>query len=51
MGVAAILLIMPKVLIHCQIRNSFTSETIKSILRGITSIDIPTQVGMEPIDF
>ena len=35
LGVAAVLLIMPKVLIHCRIRNSFTISTMKDLLKDL----------------
>lgn len=50
-GVAATLLIMPKVLIHCRIKNSFTKRTMRNILRGITDVQVPTEMGFEIIDF
>lgn len=51
LGLAATLLIMPKVLIHCRINNSFTKDTIRDILQNIRSVQIPTEVGLETIDF
>jgi len=51
LGLAATLLIMPKVLIHCRIRNSFAKDTIQDILQGITMIQIPTETGLETINF
>lgn len=50
-GVAATLLIMPKVLIHCRIRNSFTKATMLIILEGIKDSQVATEAGYEPIDF
>lgn len=51
LGVAATLLIMPKVLIHCRISNSFAKDTIQNILQVITTVQIPTEIGLEVINF
>jgi len=51
LGVAAVLLIISKVLIHCRIRNNFTKQTMKDILKDLTSIEIPTEIGFKVIDF
>jgi hypothetical protein len=51
LGVAAVLLIMPKVLIHCRIRNSFTTNTMRKILKDLTTVQVPTEAGLEGIDF
>lgn len=51
LGLAAVLLIMPKVLIHCRIRSSFTSNTMKDILKDLTTVQVPTETGLEVIDF
>jgi len=51
LGIAAVILIMPKVLIHCRIRNSFTMHTIKDTLKDLTTVQVPTETGLEVIDF
>ncbi len=51
LGVAAVLLIMPKVLIHCRIRNSFTMSTMRDLLKDLPKLQVPTETGSEVIDF
>jgi DGQHR domain-containing protein len=51
LGVAAILMTMRKVLIHCRLKNSFTKDTMKSVLENIKEIEIPTEHGVEKLDF
>lgn len=51
LGVAAVLLIISKVLIHCRIKNNFTKQMMKDILKDLPSIEIPTEIGYEVIDF
>ncbi|PKP57700.1 hypothetical protein CVT91_10020 [Candidatus Atribacteria bacterium HGW-Atribacteria-1] len=51
LGVSATFSIMPKVLIHCRIINSFSKDTINNILKNIKTIQIPTETGFENIDF
>ncbi len=51
LGVAATLLIMPKVLTHCVIKSSFTTDTMRTILQGVPDIEIHTPNGIETIDF
>lgn len=51
LGVAAVLLIMPKVLVHCSIRSDFSKSTMYDILQGIKKVTVPTETGLENIDF
>jgi len=51
LGVAAVLSIMPKVLVHCRIKNDFGKNTIYNILQNIKNVQIPTEIGLENIDF
>lgn len=51
LGVAAILSIMPKILIHCRIKNDFNQKYFQKILSHIKQAKIPTGSGQEVIDF
>lgn len=51
LGVAAVLMIMPKVLIHCTIRSDFSQQTMKKIMKDLPNIQVPTETGFEQIDF
>lgn len=51
LGVAALLLIMPKVLIHCRLKNRFDKTTIKEVLKDLPAVQVPVETGFEIIDF
>lgn len=51
LGVAAVLLIMPKVLVHCRIKSSFSKHTMKEILKNLPAVQVPTEMGSQTIDF
>jgi DGQHR domain-containing protein len=51
LGTAAVLLIMPKVLIHCRIKGNFNKTTMKELLKSLVTVQIPLETGFETIDF
>jgi len=50
-GVAATVMVLPKVLIHCQIKSDFSKRTMIGIVNHLKAVVIPTEAGMEPLDF
>lgn len=51
LGVAAVLMIMPKVLIHCRIKNDFSQNTMRDIMENLPNVQIATETGLERINF
>jgi DGQHR domain-containing protein len=51
LGVAAVLMIMPKVLYHCRIRYDFSQSTMIDVMKNLPNVQIATETGLEQIDF